>query len=217
MKPRAVAEVDRHVAGAGLGLASRSAPRCRSARGRARSSPAARGCTRARRRRWRSTPLQRSGSPSCSSTRSTRSSTWSRSRTCLPRAAVADVGERAAEEVAEQPPGEDALVDLAHLPGAGDHAAAVDHRAQAEGVGVLLDQQLGGELGRPVEGARAGQREVLGDPRRPGAGDGLLGGQLEAGLGLLQRQLELRGDRVDAAGREEDDEGVLARAPARGS
>ena len=135
----------------------------------------------------------------------------------LAGAAVADVGEGPAEVVAEQPPGEDALVDLAHLPGPGDHAAAVGHRAQAEGVGVLLDQQLGGELGRAVERARAGEREVLGDARRPGAGDGLLGGELEAGLGLLQLQLELRRDRVDAAGREEDDEGLLRAAPARGS
>ncbi len=111
----------------------------------------------------------------------------------LARAAVADVGERAAEEVAEQPPGEDALVDLAHLPGPGDHAAAVGHRAQAEGVGVLLDQQLGGELGRAVEGAGAGQREVLGDARRPGPGDRLRGGQLEAGLRLLQLELRAAG------------------------
>src|SRR6478672_3210135 len=91
----------------------------------------------------------------------------------LAGAAVADVGEWAAEVVAEQPPGEDALIDLAHLPRAGDHAAAVGHRPQPEGVGVLLDQQLGGELGRAVEGAGAGEREILGDARRPGPGDGL--------------------------------------------
>ena len=46
----------------------------------------------------------------------------------LALAAEADVGERVAEVVGEHPVGEDALVDLAHLPGAGDHAAAVDHR-----------------------------------------------------------------------------------------
>ena len=77
-------------------------------------------------------PSQRSGSSSWRSTRSTRSSTWSRSRTCLPCAAEADVGERVAEVVGEHPVGEDALVDLAHLPGPGDHAAAVDHRRHAE-------------------------------------------------------------------------------------
>ena len=54
------------------------------------------------------------------------------------------------------------------------------------------------------------EREVLGDPGRRDAGDRLLGGDLEAGLRLLQRQLDLRRDRVDAAGREEDDEGAVA-------
>ena len=127
----------------------------------------------------------------------------------LARAAVADVGERPAEEVAEQPPGEDTLIDLAHLPGAGDHAAAVDHRSQPEGIGVLLDQVLGGELGGAVERAGAGHRERLGDACRPGAGDRLGLGELEAGLSLLESQLQLRGDRVDAAGGEEDEEGIL--------
>ena len=84
----------------------------------------------------------------------------------LAAAAEADVGERVAEVVGEHPVGEDPLVDLAHLPGPGDHAAAVDHRRHAEPRPVLLDQQLGGELGRPVEGAGAVQRELLGDARR---------------------------------------------------
>ena len=132
-------------------------------------------------------PSQASGSSSWRSTRSTRSSTWSRSRTCLPCAAEADVGERVAEVVGEHPVGEDPLVDLAHLPGAGDHAAAVDHRGDAEPVAVLLDQQLGGELGRAVEGAGALERELLGDARRARRrGTVLLGGELEAGLRLLQ-------------------------------
>ena len=43
----------------------------------------------------------------------------------------------------------------AHLPRSRDHAAAVDHRRQAEVGRVLGDQQLGGELGRPVERPRA--------------------------------------------------------------
>ena len=100
----------------------------------------------------------------------------------LALAAEADVGERVAEVVGEHPVGEDALVDLAHLPGAGDHAAAVDHRRHAEPRPVLLDQQLGGELGGAVEGAGALEREVLGDAGRRDARHRLLGGDLEAGL-----------------------------------
>ena len=48
---RAVGKVDGDVALRGSRRPARSAPRCRSARGRSRSSPAARGCTRGRRRR----------------------------------------------------------------------------------------------------------------------------------------------------------------------
>ena len=78
-------------------------------------------------------PSQAAGSSSCRSTRSTRSSTWSRSRTCLPCSPEPDVAERVAEVVGEHPVGEDALVDLAHLPGAGDHPAAVGDGREAEG------------------------------------------------------------------------------------
>src|SRR3954471_15948107 len=57
----------------------------------------------------------------------------------------ADVAERVAEVVGEHPVGEHPLVDLPHLPGAGDDAATVDHRGDAEPLAVLLDQHLGGE------------------------------------------------------------------------
>src|SRR3954468_16075580 len=67
----------------------------------------------------------------------------------LARAAEADVAQRPAQPVPEQPEGEDALVDLAHLPGAGDHSTAVDHRLDAVAA-VLGDELLGGELGRAV-------------------------------------------------------------------
>src|SRR5436305_2691403 len=121
----------------------------------------------------------------------------------------ADVAERVAEAVGEHPVGEDPLVDLAHLPGAGDDAAAVDHRRDAEALAVLLDQQLGRELGRAVERPRALEREFLGDALRAHSADRLLGSELEAGLGLLQVQLHLGANRVDAAGREEDHEGAV--------
>src|SRR3954451_19565722 len=121
-----------------------------------------------------------------------------------------DVAERVAEVVGEHPVGEDPLVDLAHLPGSGDDAAAVDHGGDTEALAVLLDQHLGGQLGGTVERPRPLEREVLGDPLRPHSPHRLRGGDLEAGLGLLQVQLHLRRHWVDAAGREEDDEGAVA-------
>src|SRR6187399_2380772 len=99
----------------------------------------------------------------------------------LSLASIADVAQREAEVMVKEPEGEDSLVDLAHLPGPGDHPATVDHRAQPEARRVLLDQQLGGELGRPVEAAGSVEREVLGDARRGGALDLLVIGELEPG------------------------------------
>src|SRR5205085_8115904 len=82
----------------------------------------------------------------------------------------ADVGELAPEVVPAHPEGEDALVDLAHLPRAGDDAAAVDDEAQAIHRAIFLDEQFGAELRRAIERPRALQREVLGDAalRYPG-------------------------------------------------
>ena len=128
----------------------------------------------------------------------------------LALAAEPDVGERAPEMVGQEPVGEDALVDLAHLPGPGEHAAAVDHRRDALARAVLLDQQLGGELGRAVEGPVSDHRELLGDTRRRGARNLLAVGELEPGLLLDPGEGELRLDRVDPAGREEDEEGAVA-------
>src|SRR5439155_5200342 len=76
-------------------------------------------------------------------------------------AAEADVTQRPPVEMASRPQHEEALIYLAHLPRAGDHATAVDDRAQAEGGIVFLDQQLGSELGRAVERARRAGREIL--------------------------------------------------------
>ncbi len=67
----------------------------------------------------------------------------------LALAAVADVAQVLPEAVGEQPIGEDALVDLAHLPGPGDHAAAVDDGLHAERRGVLGDQQLAASFVAP--------------------------------------------------------------------
>src|SRR5215218_8903681 len=95
--------------------------------------------------------------------------------------AVSDVAELAPEVVAEQPVGEDPLVDPAHLPGAGDHAAAVDHRRQAECRRELGDEQLRRQLGGSVERARALEREDFAYPRLRGPRQRSIGGQLVAG------------------------------------
>ena len=99
----------------------------------------------------------------------------------LAGAAEADVAERAAEVVAEQPVGEDALVDLAHLPGPGDHAAAVDDRAQPErrrrtrrSAARRRASSRRRGCGRPAAGS---PREM---PARPAPGERLLRGELEA-------------------------------------
>ena len=128
----------------------------------------------------------------------------------LAAAAVADVGQRPLLHVREQPVREHALVDLAHLPRPGDHAEAVDRRGHAERVGVLGEQQLGGELRGAVERARSRQREVLGDPVLGRARHRLLGLEREARLLLAQREPQLRRDGIDAAGGEEDDVGAVA-------
>jgi hypothetical protein len=128
----------------------------------------------------------------------------------LALAAEAQVGQLAAEVERGHPVGEDPLVDLAHLPRPCDDAAAVDHRAQPEGLGVLGDQELCRELRRAVQRAGAVEREALGDPVRGGPGHRLLGGQLEARLALRVGQAVQPGDRVDAARRQEDELGAVA-------
>ena len=117
----------------------------------------------------------------------------------LALAAVADVGELAPELVAHHPVGEDALVDLPHLPRAGYHPAAVDHGAQAECLNVLVDQELRAELGRAIERAVALEREPFGDAARRGVRIRLLVDQLEARLALLVAQLVEGTGRIDAA------------------
>ena len=115
---------------------------------------------------------------------------------------------RAAEQVPRHPQDDETLVDLAHLPGAGDHAAAVDHRAQAVHRAIFLDQQFGGELGGAVQGTGAGQRKIFGNAGGGPAwavalrGDQAGGGDQAIGL-RLQRQRAQSGDRIDAAAGQE--------------
>ena len=112
--------------------------------------------------------------------------------------------------VGEHPVREDALIYLAHLPRPGDHAAPVDHRAEPVGVAVLLDQELRRELGRPIEGAGAVERKILGDAGRRDSGERLFGAELEARLGLLERHGAKLRHRVDPARRQEHDVDLMA-------
>ena len=123
----------------------------------------------------------------------------------LPEAAEADVAQGAPEDMAGDPEGHHALVHLPHLPGPGQHAAAVDHRPQAIAVDVLLDQLLAGELAGPVERAGAVEREPLGDPASGESRHPRLVSPAEPGLLLVVGERVQRGDRVDPAGAEEEE------------
>ena len=79
----------------------------------------------------------------------------------LSGSAVADVGQRPAENMMKNPQSDDSLINLAHLPWASDNAAAVDDRLKTKRSSILLDQAFAGELGKTVERSRAGHREVF--------------------------------------------------------
>ena len=66
--------------------------------------------------------------------------------------------------MASDPERDHALVNLAHLPGAGDDAATVDQGAHAVAEDVLLNQLLASQLACPVERSRPIERKALGDP-----------------------------------------------------
>ena len=102
------------------------------------------------------------------------------------------------------------LVHLAHLPGTGDHAAAVDHTPNAVQIDVLSDQQLRTQLCRAVEGTRAAERKCLREPPRGRPRHLLLVGELEASGGLAVLETVDQPDRVHAAGREEDEVGTTS-------
>ncbi len=83
-----------------------------------------------------------------------------------------------------------------------------------EGVGVLGEQQLGGELRRAVEGARAGEREVLGDPVLAAPASGCSASSSKR-VSASRRRSSARRDGIDAAGREEDNCAPSRRASSR--
>ena len=75
---------------------------------------------------------------------------------------------------------------------------------QPVGRGVLGHQQLGRELRRAVERARALEREVLGDAGADAPGTGCSASSSKRVSASRKRSALERGDRIDAAGREED-------------
>ena len=125
-------------------------------------------------------------------------------------AAVADVFEGTAEEVAGGPEHDDALVDFTHLPGSGEDAAAVGEAAQIVHGDVFGKEVFGAEFGCAVEGACTIERKGFGEALGGDAGDVLLFVEFEAGLGFVVGKATDGFDGVDAAGGEEDHGGVVA-------
>ena len=113
----------------------------------------------------------------------------------FPLSAEPDVAERLSEEVPAEPEGEHPLVRPAELPRAGDDAAPVDERGQAVLGRVLLQQELGRELGGAVERAAAVQGEGGGNALFAGARR--VAGIFEPRRGLPERKVVYGRVRVD--------------------
>ena len=103
---------------------------------------------------------------------------------------MADIGERSAIDMPRQPERDHALIDLAHLPGAGEDAAAQDSGTKAVSGAILVDELLGGEFRRSVDRTRPRRAEAFGNaalgptvPCRPGF-------DLEAFTGADERQVQ---------------------------
>src|SRR6185369_13365800 len=127
-------------------------------------------------------------------------------------AAETHVRQLPAEQVTRQPQHDKPLVDLSHLPGPGQHPAAVDDRAEAVHRMVLLDEEFGRELGGAVERAGAGERKLLGNAGGADAGLRKAVAQDETLRTRFEQQRPQRLDRIDAAAREEDESRAM---PAR--
>jgi len=102
--------------------------------------------------------------------------------------AETDVGELPAKIMGGNPERDDALIGFTHLPGTGDEAAAIDGAAEAVGVGVFDDHELGSEFGHAVKRARAVEGEIFVDAAAGTPGNQLLVGQRKAVRLLTKRQ-----------------------------
>ncbi len=105
---------------------------------------------------------------------------------------------------------EHSLVDPAHLPRPGDHAATIDDARYPVKVPVLLDEELGGELRRAVKGPGARQGKVLADSRRRNSRQLLPVEDGDAGRSLFGSNLVEPADGVDAARRQKNDPGAVS-------
>ena len=123
----------------------------------------------------------------------------------LALATETDVAERSAEQMPRDPQGNDALIDLAHLPRSRDHAASVRDGAEPVHLAILDHEQLGAQLRGSVQRARALQREVLGDTAGRCSGHRLIVVELETQRRIMEAQRVDRGGRVDATRRKEQD------------
>ena len=121
--------------------------------------------------------------------------------------AVADVGERFPEQVCHDPEGDDALVNLSELPGAGDDAATIDDRTKSERRAVFLDELLGSKLGEAVERTGSVEGEILTDAQGSNAGCFRVVPR-EAGLLLGPRMGLEPVDGIDTAGGKKEEGGV---------
>ena len=122
--------------------------------------------------------------------------------------AESEVFQRTAPQPGVDPEGEDPLVGPPKLAGASENAAAIDENRETERFAVFEGERLGGELGRAVEGKRSSGGKTLlqatgGNARR----ERLARIRHERMLSDHHGQRSQRGDRVDAAGAEQDEAG----------
>src|SRR5437660_1625080 len=99
----------------------------------------------------------------------------------------------------KKPVGEDALIDLAHLPRSGDDTAAVDRRLNPAVTATFFDQQLGRELAGSVHRARTRQGKVFANSFRRSSNNLLRICEFEPGFTFAQLESCQASDRVDAA------------------
>ena len=176
----------------------------RSPGGRSRSAPGARRRRRCRRRRCRpGRPSTRAWPFAARAGRRGRRRAGRRAPACP--AAEANIAQRAGRSMPGHPERHDALVDLAHLPGAGQDAAAVDDRAHSIGMNIFLNQKLARQLARPVErpGASSGKSSAMPCSEKP---RGHPGGITQRNASRLPAGERIqRPDRIDPAGAEEQE------------
>ena len=125
--------------------------------------------------------------------------------------AKARIGQRTAIEVPRHPQHDEALIDLAHLPRAGQNATAIDHGPQSVHFTVFFDQQFGGELGCAIQRTAARERKGFADAGRSRpAVAGRSGRQRQAIAASLAWKRPQSANRIDPARRKEQQVAAVA-------